>query len=265
MSTDTISERLFEALINGDRPLARAISTNAIEEGLSYEELVSEVYYPTYETISKLYRNDQLTRLAHHMATRLLRSLTDQAAARFDMQPMNGRTVISFCGPTDADELGAQMAIDLGEREGYQTRFAGPGVAADEILGLVQNEQPDCLVIFASAPSDLPEIRDLIDRMREIGACNSTQIIVGGGVFNRADGLAEEIGADLWASDPVSLVERMTEEPERRADASQRTVGAVKPAPRKQRRKAACAPRSGPPDPLGHALQQASLALGPCA
>ena len=234
MSTEALSERLFEALINGDRTMARAITTNAIDGGLSYEDLVSEVYYPTYENVSKLYRNDQLTRLAHHMATRLLRSLADQAAACFEMLPPNGRTVTAFCGPTDSDELAAQMAVDLVERSGFEINFAGPGVAADEILGYVQENQPDCLLIFASAPSDLPEIRSLVDQMREIGACNSTQLIVGGGVFNRADGLAEEIGADLWASDPVSLVERMVEDPDRRADESQRTVGSVKPAPRKK-------------------------------
>ncbi len=234
MSTEALSERLFEALINGDRQMARVISTGAIDTGLSHEQLVCEVYWPTYENISKLYRNDQLTRLSHHMATRLLRTLTDQAAAMFEMTPPNGRNVVAFCGPTDADELAAQMAVDLVEQAGFELTFAGPGVAADEILGFVQQNQPDCLLIFASAPSDLPEIRELIDRLREIGACNSTQIIVGGGVFNRADGLAEEIGADLWASDPVSLVERMLEDPERRADESQRTVGAVKPAPRKK-------------------------------
>ena len=51
------------------------------------------------------------------------------------------------------------------------------------------------------------------------------QIAVGGGVFNRADGLAEEIGADLWATTPLSLVEAMIAEPARRAVADQRTVG----------------------------------------
>lgn len=237
--TDAISERLFEALINGDRTMARVVASNALSDGLTPEELVSEVYWPTYETVAKLYRNDQLTRLAHHMATRLLRTLADQAAASFDMQPSNGRTVVSFCGPTDADELAAEMAVDLIEQAGFETTFAGPGVATDEILGYVQDRQPDCLLIFASAPTDLPEIRALVDQMREIGACNQTQIIVGGGVFNRADGLAEEIGADLWASDPVSLVERMIEDPERRADEDQRTVGTVRPAKKTRSRKAA--------------------------
>lgn len=228
--TDTIAERLFEALINGDRALSRAIVDHALDAGLDHETLVSDVLWPTYETVAKLYRNDQITRLAHHMATRLLRTLVDQAAGGFAMGDPNGRTVTAFCGPTDADELAAQIATDLVERAGFEVTFAGPGVASDEILEWVQEKQPDCLLLFSSAPTDLPEIRALIDRMREIGACAQTQIIVGGGVFNRADGLAEEIGADLWASDPIALVERMIGEPERRATEDERTVGSLKPA-----------------------------------
>ena len=50
-------------------------------------------------------------------------------------------------------------------------------------------------------------------------------IVVGGGVFNRAYGLAEEIGADLWAGDPLELVQVMNECPQRRMTGSQRTVG----------------------------------------
>jgi hypothetical protein len=64
-----------------------------------------------------------------------------------------------------------------------------------------------------------------IDTLHEIGACPTLQIAVGAGVFNRAEGLAEEIGADLWASNPLELAERLVDEPRRRADFSQRTVG----------------------------------------
>jgi hypothetical protein len=51
------------------------------------------------------------------------------------------------------------------------------------------------------------------------------QIVVGGGVFNRAEGLAEEIGADLWARTPAELLERLESQAQRRATESQRTVG----------------------------------------
>jgi hypothetical protein len=51
------------------------------------------------------------------------------------------------------------------------------------------------------------------------------QIVVGGGVFNRAEGLAEEIGADLWARTPRELLDKLVQHSTRRATAEQRTVG----------------------------------------
>ena len=89
--------------------------------------------------------------------------------------------------------------------------------------------------MFGSGPSDLPMIREIIDTINEIGACRDLQIVVGGGVFNRAEGLAEEIGADLWAEHPLDLIDVMLEEPTRRASADQRTVGAKLPIRQKKR------------------------------
>jgi len=181
-----------------------------------------------------------MSTLEHRLAVKLLRTLEDHAASWLDFNAPVGRSVAAFCGPTDADELSAQMAVDLIEANGFTIRFAGSGVANDEILELVQTTPPDCLLLFASAASDLPIIRSLIDTLRTIGACSNTQVVVGGGVFNRAEGLAEEIGADLWAEDPRELADIMLEEPDRRADADQRTVGkSVKPAGPSQRAKAA--------------------------
>ncbi|MHC4615117.1 MAG: hypothetical protein ACYTAU_16265, partial [Planctomycetota bacterium] len=97
--------------------------------------------------------------------------------------------------------------------------------AADEVLAEVGARNPDILLMFASAPGDAPHIRKLIDTIRGIDAHPQLQIVVGGGVFNRAEGLAEEIGADLWAKSPAELLEKLFEEPARRATPDQRTVG----------------------------------------
>ena len=222
---EVLAERLFETLVNGDRPAARAIVEETIRRGIPAETLTTDVFWPTYELVCKMYRADQMSRLSHHMATRLLRVLVDQTATRFTMRQKVGRSVFAVCGPNDADELGAQMAVDLLEASGFSMTFAGGGIAGDEILGTVQERQPDVLLMFASAPGDLPEIRGMIDQIHEIGACRGLQVVVGGGVFNRAEGLAEEIGADLWATTPAELAQAMHEEPARRAATDQRTVG----------------------------------------
>lgn len=218
-------ERFFEVITSGDRVAARMTVNRLHDNGVPPEDIVLELFWPTMEMVEKFYRNDQLTKLAHHYAVRLLRVLVDQTAARFRMEPLLGRRVLAFCGNHEPEELAAQMAVDLLEMSGFDVRFAGGGVAGDEILAQVHESKPDVLLMFASSPEDLPEIRGIIDTIREIGASARTQIAVGGGVFNRAEGLAEEIGADTWAADLLELVHTLIEEPTRRAEPDQRTVG----------------------------------------
>ncbi|MEX0741394.1 MAG: hypothetical protein WD079_01270, partial [Phycisphaeraceae bacterium] len=80
-------------------------------------------------------------------------------------------------------------------------------------------------VLFGSTPADLPFIRQLIDQLHDLGVCPNTQVAVGGGVFNRAEGLSEEIGADLWGRTPTELVALLDAHPEKRMANGQRTVG----------------------------------------
>ncbi len=228
MRSDSLIEQFFAALIAGDRPASRQIVHAQAADGADAQTLITDLFWPTYDMVERLHRADKLSRLSYQLATRLLRVLVDQVAAALPLTgngPGAGRTIFAFCGPADADELGAQMAVDLLEASGFRVQFAGGGIANDEILAQAHEERPTTLLAFCSAPSDLPGIRALIDTLREIGACPNVQIAVGGGVFNRAEGLAEEIGADLWAEDPLELVEMLVHESDRRAEPEQRTVG----------------------------------------
>jgi methanogenic corrinoid protein MtbC1 len=241
MTTDLLVERLFEALTSGDRQAARALVNEQLGSGIEPAAVVTNLYWPTYDLVDRLYRQDQLTILSYNLATRLLRQIIDQTSslvlrkARQNGRADLGRTVLAFCGPSESCELGAQMAVDLLEAAGFSVRFGGSAVPADEIQAAVQSDKPDHLVMFCSAPQDLPDIRALIDNIKEVGASAATQIVVGGGVFNRADGLAEEIGADAWAASPLELVETLIHDHALRATTEQRTVGKgrVAPAPRK--------------------------------
>jgi len=225
MNFERLSERFFETLIAGDRPAARSVITDARKSGASPQTMISDLFWPTYHTIDRLYRSHQLGCLNHHMAVRLLRVLVDQNAAQLNCTASRNKTVFAVCGPSESEELAAQMALDVLEGEGFTVTFGGSRIANDEILARVNDEKPSVLLLFASAAEDLPSIRSLIDTIREIGSCPDTQIAVGGGIFNRAEGLAEEIGADIWATSPMEMVEQLLTESSRRAIADQRTVG----------------------------------------
>ena len=225
VNSELLIERLFPALVSGDRTAARQLIDEALDQGLEAETLAHEILWPTMEMLSDLHRSDQLTTLAHHYATRLLRNLVDQVQPRYECHAPLGRSVLMFCGQTESEELEAQLTADIAEASGYEVAFGGGGIANDEILEEVNARRPDVLLMFASSPSDAPNIRLLIDHIRGINACPDMQIVVGGGVFNRAEGLAQEIGADLWARSPEELVHVLQTRCERRATPEQRTVG----------------------------------------
>ena len=225
MSQDILIERLFASLVAGDRPTSRRIMEETLADGVPASRVLSELCWPTHERIEQFYKFDQMTPVAYHSATRLLRTIVDQMSARLEPQPSNGKSIFAVCGPSQGEELGGQMACDMLEAAGFNVTFVGSlrapsedtarkttdAVPGDEVLAQVQQRQPDYLVLFSSAASDLPEIRRVIDTMREIGACKQTQIVVGGGVFNRAEGLAEEMDVDLSASSPLELIELLCE------------------------------------------------------
>lgn len=225
MQRDTLIERFFTALISGKRAAAREVIDELLSADCAAERIIDRLIWPTLEQIQTLFRNDQMSNIAHHYATRLLRGIVDQMQLRLTRRESNGEIALVISGPEEAEELSAQMVSDLLEADGYDVYFAGGGVANDEIVAQVGELNVDRLVIFGAVPSTVPFTRVLIDQLHEMGVCPKMQIIVGGGVFNRADGLAEEIGADLWAKSPEDVVALMREEPERRMTADQRTVG----------------------------------------
>lgn len=225
MNQELLIERLFQTLITGDRNETRNIINECVGAGLTAAQLMTEVYWPTLNQIRELHAEDRLSRLSHNFATRSLQLLIDQAQMRLPMKPRCERKVFVVCGHSDVDELAASMAAHLVEAAGFEVSFGGGAVPADEVMAQIGAERPDILLLYSSAASDLPEIRQMIDQLHEMQVCPDMQIVVGGGVFGRAEGLAEEIGADLYIPRMPELVSLMVDSADQRATADQRTVG----------------------------------------
>lgn len=225
MTRDVLIERFFTALISGDRPAARDIANECLDADCPPEKVLSRLFWPTLEHIQKLYRADQLTQIAHNFATRTMRQLADQMQLRLEQRDRRNKRVLLVSGPEEAEELSGQIVADILEADGYDVFFAGGGIANDEIVAQVGELQANVLLVFGAVASTVPFTRLLVDRLHSIGVCPNVQIAVGGGVFARADGLAEEIGADVWANDPEEMVDVLASQADRRMTPDQRTVG----------------------------------------
>jgi methanogenic corrinoid protein MtbC1 len=220
-----LTKSYLEPLLAGDRVACRRVVDGAISCGINAYDLLTQLIWPTMELIQALYKEDRITLASLNLATRLNRSLTDQLTAQLPRKEANGKKVLIFCGNDEPEELGGQICADLFEVDGYTVRFAGGGVPDDEVLKMIGDERPDLLVMFATLPSQVPGVRKLIDYLREVNSCPQMQIMCCGGIYKRAEGLAEEIGADLYAADAATAVEVASNKPEQKASVEQQTVG----------------------------------------
>lgn len=199
MPSNSLLEEYLSPLLAGDRVMCRQLMDRAAGSTKDVTRLYHDLLWPAMERVEKLYRADRTTMASQHMATRINRSIADQLQVRLPRLDSNGKRIIVTCAQGEPEELGAQMVADLLESRGWEVYFLGSGVPNDEILGLVGQLRPSLLLVFGTQPQGVPDVRRLIDLIRSIDSHPTMNIMVSGGVFNRADGLWKEVNADLFA------------------------------------------------------------------
>ncbi|MDD5134599.1 MAG: cobalamin-dependent protein [Phycisphaerae bacterium] len=213
MISEIFSQRYLEALLTGDRKQCRAIIEDILHRNsASIPGVYCEVIWPIMMEIEKLYRTETITSAQEHMATRINRTIVDQLQNKLPRQPQADRKVAVCSSLRETSELGGQMIADMFESAGWDVRFLGGGLTNDDILSYINEFSPDVFVIYGTQPGETPEIRSIIDRIREVNAYPNMKIMLSGGIFGRAEGLWEEIGADLYAENAVDAVQVASQE-----------------------------------------------------
>jgi methanogenic corrinoid protein MtbC1 len=237
MQLESLLAKYVDALLAGNRSAARDTIRKAISTGVKAHDIYRHIFFPAMEKVENLYREDNISVLIRNLATRINRFLTDQVQAQLQPKTPNGKSAVIICAETETEELGGQMCADLLESEGWQCFFIGGGVAEDEITEFLGTIQPHLLIIYGSTPSGVPMTRQLIHRIHDIGSCPLMNVMVTGGIFNRVEGLWEELHADSYAADPVQVIEMAGE-------SNQRMHVAQDPMAPKRRRRLVAGPIS---------------------
>jgi methanogenic corrinoid protein MtbC1 len=192
--------RYLESLLQGDRKACRSVVEETLQSGIPANSVYLHLIWPVMAEIERLQRADRITSVQEHLATRINRTIVDQLQNKLPRRPAKHKKVAVCCARDELQELGAQMIADLFESDGWQVRFLGGGLSNDDIFAFINEYAPDVLLVYGTAPKQAPDIRRLIDRVRAVNAWPDMRIIVSGGLFNRAEGLWEEIGADGFAA-----------------------------------------------------------------
>ncbi len=199
--------RYLQPLLRGDRTACRAVIEESLQSSIPVNSVYVNIIWPIMVEIEKLLRAGKISPIQEHLATRINRTIIDQLQNKLPRRPKKNEKIVICCAPEELQELGAQMLTDLFESNGWEVRFLGGGLTNDDILSFVNDYAPDILLIYGTAPKQAPEVRQLIDTIKSINAWPDMRIMVSGGLFNRAEGLWEEMEADLYAATAVEALQ----------------------------------------------------------
>lgn len=227
--------RYLQPLLAGRRAECFDLIAHARQSDTPSEDLLCDVVWPAMAQIERLYNSDRINAAVEHMAARINRTVADQLQAHLPKRPPRDKRILIASADAAGEELGAQLMADLFQADGWEVYFIGGGVPDDEILALVGQLRPTVFLIFGAHPEAVANTRAMIERIRDVGICPAMNIVVTGGIFNRADGLWQEIGADRFCDSLRGVLTLANELGPREPNTPR--VGIVKK--RRRRRKAA--------------------------
>lgn len=200
-----LRERLYRAVLEGDREGMTGLVEEALRSGEEPYSLLQEVLVPAIEEVGRLFGEGtyflpQLVRSAEAMK-RAFERLKPEMRKRGE-EGHRG-TVVMATVEGDIHDIGKNICIVLLENHGFRVVDLGKDVPAERILEVARREGADVVGLSALMTTTMPQMRRVIELFRREGF--SCPVIIGGAATTRE--YAREIGAAGWARDAREAVE----------------------------------------------------------
>lgn len=197
--------RLEQRLLDGDEAGAAKLLDDALASGHDLFSLYLEVVSPSMVSIGERWAAGKLHIHEEHRASVIVGRLMARVSARFAHRgPSRGTVVIG--GPSGEHHgLSLTMVADLLRSKGWNVSDIGTNVPAESFATAVKGvDQLRAVCVGVTLSQSLPAARDVIREVRKVLPDGVAVYLGGAGVDS--DETATQLGADVWARDPRSLI-----------------------------------------------------------
>ena len=188
MPADTValSHRFLAAQLAGDRQGAiRLLELEGLDRGLSLERILTEVVRVAQIEIGRLWQENRIGIAEEHLATAIAQLAMAHLYTRLQRRGSRESVLTLACVEGEMHDMGARIAADLLEMEGYDVRFLGANVPAESLVRQLRRSPPDLLLLSITMAMHLPALRRTVALVR--GAMGPEFPILAGGGAIAAD------------------------------------------------------------------------------
>ena len=201
-------EKIKEQVIAGSAKRVKEYTDTAVAQGLDVSLILNDGLIAGMNVIGALFKNDEVYVPEVLMAARAMHTGLAVIKPLIASAGLKEKGVVSI-GTVKGDmhDIGKNLVTMMLEGAGYKVIDLGTDVPTEKFLQAVEGEHPQIVGLSALLTTTMPQMQETVKRLKEFG--NRIRIIVGGAPITAK--FAQEIGADGYAADAASAVEKVAE------------------------------------------------------
>ena len=111
-------------------------------------------------------------------------------------------TIVLGTVKSDLHDIGKNLVGMMMESAGFKVINLGVDIPEETFIEAVKEHKPDILALSALLTTTMPNMKSVIDALKEEGLRDKVKVIIGGAPISQ--GFADEIGADGFAPEAAS-------------------------------------------------------------
>lgn len=201
-----LAREYLELLLSGERVKASELILNEVKNGAPIKDIYIQVFQNTQYEIGRLWQTGKISVAQEHYCTAVSQFVMGQLYPYIFQVANRGETVVSTCVGKELHQIGIRMVTDFLELSGFNTYYLGANTPAESIIKTLKDQKARVLAISATMTYHVPDVAELIDKVRNSEGCEHVKIMVGGYPFNLDPTLWERVGADCYSRDSEDAV-----------------------------------------------------------
>jgi len=203
-----ISEKLGEALLEGERDAAVAATEAALAMGVDPLAIIQEVIVPSLTEVGRQFEELEIflpELMAAGEAGNACSQVIEDALVKGGGEMKVEGVVVLGTVKGDIHDIGKNIVASLFKAHGYKVIDLGKDVAAATFIDAAETNKADVIAASALMSITRAGCREVADLLEELNLTDNYIYIVGGGSVDQP--YADEIGADGYADSASGAVE----------------------------------------------------------
>lgn len=204
-------EKIQQLMPLGKMQEVNALVESALQEGISPQEILKGGILEGMDVVAKKWAEGTafipevlISARCMNGAMEILEPYLVKKEEKF-----SGRVVFGTV-QGDLHDIGKNLCTLMLKAKSFEVIDIGVDVCAEKFVEAVKTYQPDVLCMSSLLTTSMGYFKVVLDALQEAGVRDCVKVAIGGAPVTQA--YADEIGADLFTEDAVSLAGRLLEE-----------------------------------------------------